>query len=130
MPLARVASTSPLLQRACLRCGYRGLELQRLDETAAYRCPACGQDLYARPPRSYAEMEGLPVALPAPERPSPAAARPLIGEGRRARRSWLGRFFDALVARIGLRTRRRAASAVSAPSPQARLGRRPNAPRA
>jgi hypothetical protein len=24
-----------------------------------YRCPACGVDLYSRPPRTYAEMEGL-----------------------------------------------------------------------
>lgn len=24
-----------------------------------FRCPSCGVDLYSRPPRTYAEMEGL-----------------------------------------------------------------------
>lgn len=128
MPLARVASTSPLLQRACLRCGYRGHELQRLDETTTYRCPGCGQDLYARPPRSYAEMEGLPVALPPPEQAVPSTARPL--PGRRAPRGWPARFFEALLARLGFRTRRTASPKVSPAATQSRLERRPNAPRA
>lgn len=40
----------------CVQCGVRGdsLLVQGLDV-----CPACGCDLLARPPRSYAEMEGL-----------------------------------------------------------------------
>lgn len=45
-----------LLLRRCLDCGYDGPQLHggRID-----LCPRCGCDLQKRPPRSYAEMEGL-----------------------------------------------------------------------
>jgi len=33
--------------------------MQRRGEGAVFVCPCCGEDLYARPARSYAEMEGL-----------------------------------------------------------------------
>jgi hypothetical protein len=46
-----------LLTKACLACGYRGPSLQ--GRTRAVRCPSCGADLYSRPPRSYAELEGF-----------------------------------------------------------------------
>jgi len=52
----------PLERRVCLTCGYRGAELQREGSAAAFVCPRCGQDLYTRPARSYAEMEGLSIA--------------------------------------------------------------------
>ena len=50
--------------RRCLRCGYAGVELQvsaedRPGEIPPLVCPNCCEDLYARPPRSYAELEGI-----------------------------------------------------------------------
>src|SRR5437868_5098757 len=51
-----------LLVRECLRCGYGGTELQAEHPEHPLVCPACGEDLYARPPRSYAELEGLDEA--------------------------------------------------------------------
>gem|GEM_PF-2151494 len=55
--------------RVCLGCGYGGNELQPRGESAVFVCPCCGDDLYARHPMSYAEMEGLgslsnPVVIP------------------------------------------------------------------
>lgn len=84
MPNVRVVVTSPLVQRVCLSCGYRGDEIQVSGERAAYRCPKCGQDLYARPPRSYAEMEGLQVQLVPIARVGSGDAGP-DGSGRRRR---------------------------------------------
>ncbi|TVQ54448.1 MAG: hypothetical protein EA377_05430 [Phycisphaerales bacterium] len=45
-----------LLKKRCVACGYDGSLLRdgRIDQ-----CPCCGCDLHERPPRSYAEMEGL-----------------------------------------------------------------------
>jgi predicted RNA-binding Zn-ribbon protein involved in translation (DUF1610 family) len=43
----------------CLSCGYDGAEVQH---DGTWICPNCGQDLYERPPMSYAEMEGLDLA--------------------------------------------------------------------
>lgn len=51
-------------RRLCLTCGYRGGRIQRHLRLVGYRCPKCGQDLYARPPRSYAEMEGFAHDIP------------------------------------------------------------------
>ena len=45
--------------RQCLDCGYDGPELQHPDDQRVYVCPVCMADLYARPPMSYAQMEGL-----------------------------------------------------------------------
>ena len=53
------AISDRLYARRCLRCGHEGEELQRDGAMRVFDCPACGEDLYARPPRSYAEMEGL-----------------------------------------------------------------------
>jgi hypothetical protein len=52
-------------RRLCVYCGFAGLSIQAGGDLTAYRCPACQGDLYARPPRSYLEMEGF-VALPDP----------------------------------------------------------------
>lgn len=67
----------------CLSCGYTGDELQS-PESEPLRCPECGEDLYTRPPRSYAELEGLvePTAVPRPVQPPPPVGR---------LRFWLGR---------------------------------------
>ena len=54
-----------MLAKTCLSCGYRGAALQGSgrgsgrNASRALRCPGCGTDLYARPPRSYAELEGF-----------------------------------------------------------------------
>ncbi|MHC4975070.1 MAG: hypothetical protein ACYTF7_00525 [Planctomycetota bacterium] len=48
-----------LQKRVCLSCGYDGQPVQERLEAIDFRCPMCDEDLYARPPRSYAEMEGL-----------------------------------------------------------------------
>lgn len=123
MPSARVASSSPLVQRTCLRCGYRGEELQRHGELAAYRCPDCGQDLYARPPRSYAEMEGLsveppPVSIGAPGAPA-STTRPVAGHAA-PRRGWLSRVLSRFLARfgVGARAAPTRAPVVNAPRPK------------
>jgi hypothetical protein len=43
----------------CLCCGHAGRTLQGDRGLTTFECPSCGEDLYARPPRSYAELEGL-----------------------------------------------------------------------
>lgn len=64
--------TAPLLQRCHTRrrCVQCGLAAEAISATQVHECPRCGCDLQARPPRSYAEMEGLHEL----EAPSPAAA--------------------------------------------------------
>lgn len=55
-----------LLTRRCLSCGFDGTCIRTRQVDA---CPSCGCDLNERPPRSYAEMEGLlgqPLTLDAP----------------------------------------------------------------
>ena len=59
MPRTRPAVSVELDRRLCLRCGYRGRLLQGDRGLMTFTCPSCRCDLYARPPRSYAEMEGL-----------------------------------------------------------------------
>ncbi|MGQ0628372.1 MAG: hypothetical protein ACT4PL_09775 [Phycisphaerales bacterium] len=51
-------------RRMCLSCGTRAHVLDHHESLAVFRCPSCGADLYARPPRSYAEMEGLTAHVP------------------------------------------------------------------
>ena len=53
-----------LLTRRCVSCGYDAAVINR---TQTRRCPRCGCDLTQRPPRSYAEMEGL-LGRPMPAR--------------------------------------------------------------
>lgn len=53
----------------CLYCGHDGPMLQRGPGSVPFRCPACAGDLYARPPRSYRELEGLTDTSPAATRP-------------------------------------------------------------
>ena len=44
------------LRRRCVQCG---LAADSIESSNRDQCPRCGCDLAARPPRSYAEMEGL-----------------------------------------------------------------------
>ena len=73
------ARRAALGRRRCCACGYAGRDAQRaLDGRRAQRdavdadggpfCPQCGCDFAARPPRSYAEMEGLDIAGRSPSR--------------------------------------------------------------
>lgn len=59
MPLIRPDVPARLQRRVCLWCGYGGEALQGPTGRMVFRCPRCGNDLYARPARSYAELEGL-----------------------------------------------------------------------
>ncbi len=59
MRTARRKLPARLKTRTCLSCGYDGPSLQGRRGHVTVSCPCCGQDLYARPPLSYAEMEGL-----------------------------------------------------------------------
>ena len=82
----RIARPSHLTRRLCRSCGYSGEDLQQPDAGPVFCCPSCGADLYARPPRSYAEMELLvPVSA---SKPAPAV---------RKRRSWASRFCVGLL---------------------------------
>lgn len=71
-------------RKRCLYCGEDGRAIQAACRTAVFRCPRCMGDLYARPPRSYAELEGL-----APER-TPSELRPADAAQVRRRRGPLG----------------------------------------
>lgn len=72
-----------MLAKTCLACGYRGPALEGPER--ALRCPSCGEDLYARPPKSYAELEGF---LPSDDtidmhsRPAQGTRRRRIGQAR------------------------------------------------
>lgn len=80
----------------CLSCGFAGRALQGGSGETAWACPRCGADLYARPPRSYAEMEGLSDsshAGPAPARPE----RPELVDARPSIRNMTARFRLGLI---------------------------------
>jgi len=62
MSALRHATPARVDRKMCLGCGFDGAELQGHLAHVRYQCPSCGHDLYARPPRSYAEMEGLSPA--------------------------------------------------------------------
>lgn len=60
----------------CLACGFDGGALQSDHREGVWVCPRCGSDLYARPPRSYAELEGLADSTPRPwAQPAPTGVR-------------------------------------------------------
>lgn len=66
--LGRVtARRSALRIRRCCACGYGGhfaqIQAERAEAIGAH-CPRCGCDFAVRPPRSYAEMEGLDERSP------------------------------------------------------------------
>ena len=59
MRALRTPLSTRLHRKVCLSCGYDGNAIQGHRAESTYACPNCGEDLYARPPRSYAELEGL-----------------------------------------------------------------------
>lgn len=59
MPQTRTRSGPWIHTKVCPSCGYRGAEVQAIEESRTFECPNCLADLYARPPKSYAEMEGI-----------------------------------------------------------------------
>jgi len=84
-----------MTRRRCVRCGYGGSALQRAGgrsgsgpRSVLLTCPKCQQDLYTRPARSYAELEGFEerasVARGSSERAStPIANAPALKASRR-----------------------------------------------
>ena len=71
--------TRRMLTRRCVVCGHDGPELA--SRHANDYCPNCFADLGERPPRSYAEMEGLlgqPITLDSPIEVRPQRAERMI----------------------------------------------------
>ena len=67
-----------------MACGYDGPEIEGELGHVSFRCPQCGQDIYARPPMTYLEMEGfVPMA-----RADPPEARCLEPDRRGPLRWW------------------------------------------
>jgi len=91
----------------CLCCGHTGPELQGTSASSVLVCPACGEALYARPPRSYAELEGLAEEAP------PTEPGDLVG----SRAGMIAAIFERTEPRIGRvgtkRAWRRAASLIA-----------------
>jgi hypothetical protein len=73
-----------LARRRCVSCGYDGALLRN---GLADRCVRCGCDLYERPARSYAEMEGFVEIEPEPEDLTPSP--PATAEEARTIERWL-----------------------------------------
>lgn len=86
-----------LLTRRCVRCGYDGI-LSRdhvRPHLGSRRCPRCDCDLSERPPRSYAEMEGLlghPLVIE-----SPRIIRPPLANEQNLIQRWLAVLFCAMM---------------------------------
>ncbi len=59
MRTIRANQSEGIWRKICVVCGYDGAEVRGDLGEIGYQCPQCGQDLYARSPMSYAEMEGL-----------------------------------------------------------------------
>lgn len=59
MTRASVQVTVWMQSRMCPCCGHEDPRMVSGSRTPIFECPECGQDLYARPPLSYAEMEGF-----------------------------------------------------------------------
>jgi hypothetical protein len=91
------ARRAALGKRCCCACGYNGRFAQvgpdRARESGAH-CPRCGCDFSERPPRSYAEMEGIDLNPGAAT--DPARGRPDL-EARFVER-WLAFVFVLLLA--------------------------------
>lgn len=71
-----------LYARRCVCCGH---DTPTFRESTAPACESCGCDFLERPPRSYAEMEGLIWQ----RRPMPKPIRESIFAPERVMRRWL-----------------------------------------
>lgn len=78
--------------------------MQAVEESGVFECPVCANDLYARPPMSYAEMEGLTPQLVAAR----ASAHPSATHTGRPRHQrthgWLTRLWLLLRRVLPIRT--------------------------
>lgn len=101
---ARTTLDRRLLTRRCVSCGFDGPAINR-SASAIENCPRCGCDLTERPPRSYAEMEGL-LGMP-----SPALPRELVvidrtdhaeTRGERVLQRWLAFMFISMVGLLAI----------------------------
>jgi hypothetical protein len=63
--LIRSKDRSRLHRRQCVACGYSGRFVDRVNQP---ECPRCGCDFAIRPPKSYAEMEGIDQLEPSMSR--------------------------------------------------------------
>lgn len=102
--MSRALTSSPtwLHRKMCLSCGFDGKEIQGDREPCTFSCPSCGSDLYARPPRSYAAMEGFAGPAPADGAPELSVSR---RQERRRRKKWhrgAARFESMVVWSIGV----------------------------
>lgn len=99
--MARVVTVMPvrLARRMCLACGFSGRAIQNASRETAWLCPRCGTDLYARPPRSYAELEALSDSNPGTPMDDallhPARAESMIGRA-------VNRVGESVLARRGV----------------------------
>jgi hypothetical protein len=75
----RARDLSRLHQRQCVACGYAG---RFVDRPGQANCPRCSCDFAERPPKSYAEMEGIDQLEP------PAKRRALRGADDPPAREW------------------------------------------
>lgn len=83
MRAVRLPLSSSLTCKTCLACGYRGPELQGRRGRHQFVCPGCGTDLYERPARCYAELEGLVDSDPTIDLEPDWAAEPAPPRWRR-----------------------------------------------
>ena len=93
-----------LLARRCVSCGFDGPSINRLPPPGAQaRCPRCGCDLHKRPPRSYAEMEGL-LGSPMLTRPRAQIIEEQdeAGQGERLVHRWLAFLFIAMLGMLAI----------------------------
>ena len=99
MPQTRTAPTAWIHTKVCPCCGYRGVELQAVEETEVFECPVCANDLYARPPKSYFEMEGLALLNTPDAKTQHPASHRAEHEHRRRARGWFARLY-AFIRRV------------------------------
>lgn len=95
----RARDLSRLHQRQCVACGYAGRFVDRAGQT---HCPRCACDFAERPPKSYAEMEGIDQLEPSSRRRAMlAASEPPAREWRLVER-WLLFLFGVLAIGISV----------------------------
>ncbi|MFN9076648.1 MAG: hypothetical protein ACK5WD_05535 [bacterium] len=95
----RARDLSRLHQRQCVACGYGG---RFVDRPGQSHCPRCACDFAERPPKSYAEMEGIDQLEPAAKRrASFVASEPPAREWRLVER-WLLFLFGVLAIGISV----------------------------